>query len=381
MKNKEKVIAVLEVASASVAGILFRQNEEGGKIRVLSCHRLPINFLFDISFEASWRCTQDGLKKVIKSLLKSYPLGPRACLCVLLSPWFLSQIKTVEVRRERPFKLTKEFFDLLRENEERNFKMKIENQLGKTNFIEHEIIKTELNGYYTRSPIGKLAKTVKLCFYLSLGIKEMKERVEKEILENFGDIPLLFRTFPLLSFLVLNNIFTNPEGFILVDLGGEITDLSLIRRNCLEETISFPRGRNFLIRKISSTFKTFPQEASSLLRAYSNGHITEKDSGRISKIIEEAKKEWGNFFENAIKKISETSPLPQDVLLVGEEIVGDQFLKFAEDDRFSQFTVLGKPLMVKRITAQGLNHYFESPGEQPLDVFTIIETLFANKIF
>lgn len=388
MKEKGKIIVILEIASASVGGLLVRQNEEHDKLQIIFHNRMPVNFLFDINFEASWRCTRDSLKKVIKNLLKNYPAGPAepdCCLCVFLSPWFLSQVKRVEVRREKAFKVTEDFFQILMQNEEKNFRLRTDNKLkspaGKMEFIEHEIIKTELNGYYTKSPIGKMAKTVKSYIYMSLGIKQVKEEIRKEILENFGNIPLAFKTFPLLSFLVLDNLLNNPEGLILVDIGGEITDISSIRKDCLEETISFPRGRNFLLRRISSKFKTFPQEASSLLGAYLKGHISEKNSEMISKIIEEVREEWGNFFEIAIKNISENNPLPQNIFLIGDDIISNQFIKFIEDKRLSQFTVLGKPFNVKKITAGGLNHYLDFEKERPPDIFMVIEALFTKIIF
>ncbi|MCX6731785.1 MAG: hypothetical protein NTX55_02230 [Candidatus Parcubacteria bacterium] len=372
MKNKGKVIAVLEISSASVGGALIRQNKNN-KPEIISLTRVPVNFLFDVNFDAFWRCTLASLKKVIKILLKNYPSGPDVCLCVFLSPWFLSQTKIINIRREKNFKVTRDFFENLMKSEEESFKNQRTTQLkGEPGFIEHEIIKTELNGYYTKSPIGKFTKTIRLHIYMSLGMGNIKTKIEEEILENFGDIPLSFGTFPFIAFQVLSSNINSQEGLILVDIGGEITDISLIRKNCLEETISFPRGKNFLLRKIASEFKTFSQEADSILQTYLKGHSLKGDSEKISKIIEEVKKDWGNFFETAIKSIAENpptgGPLPQNLFLMGDEAIGGQFIKCAEEERFSQYTLLGKPFITKRFM-----------DENQLDVFLMLEALFANK--
>ncbi len=362
MKEKGKIIAVLEIASASVGGMLIRQNKND-KPQIISLVRVPVNFLFDINFDAFWRCTLASLKKVIRILLKNYPSGPDACLCVFLSPWFLSQNKIINIKREKNFKVTRTFFENLMKIEEESFKNREAPQLsGEPGFIEHEIIKTELNGYYTKLPIGKIVKTIRLHIYMSLGIRSVKTKIEEEVLENFGDIFLSFRTFPFVAFQVLNSTIDSQEGLILVDIGGEITDISLIRKNCLEETISFPRGKNFLFRKIAFEFKTFSQEANSILQTYLKGHSLKNDSEKISKIIEEVKRDWGNFFEIAIKNISEKGPLPQNLFLMGDEIIGRQFIKCAEEERFSHYTFLGKPFSTKRI----LDEEF-------------IQALFANK--
>lgn len=388
MKKKEKVIAILEIASASVGGIFIQQNKKGGRPQIISTERVPVNFLFDVNFDAFWRCTQMSLRKVIKTLLKDYPSGPDVCLCVFLSPWFLSQTKIIDIRRETLFKITKVFFENLMKNEEESFRNKAETQReAKLEFIEHEIIKTELNGYYTKSPIGKLAKTARLHIYMSLGMEKVKTKIGEEVLESFGDISLSYKTFPFVAFQVLNNIINNEEELILIDIGGEITDISLIRKNSLEETVSFPRGKNFLLRKISSEFKTFPKEAASILQTYLRGHSLKSDSEKISRIIEETKRDWSNFFEMAIKNISENGPLPQNLFLLGDEIIGGQFAKCAQEEKFSQFTALGKPFNIKRILPEGLEHYFEfKPVHQPaptipsgIDIFLILETIFANK--
>jgi hypothetical protein len=379
MKKKEKIIAILEIASASVGGMLIRQNKND-KPQIISLTRAPVNFLFDVNFDAFWRCTLASLIKVIKTLLKNYPSGPDACLCVFLSPWFLSQTKIINIKRERDFEVTRVFFENLMKSEEESFKSQEATQLkGEPGFIEHEIIKTELNGYYTKSPLGKIVKTIKLYIYMSLGIGSLKTKIEKEVLENFGDIPLLFRTFPFVAFQVLNSVFDSQEGLILVDIGGEITDISLIRKNCLEETISFPRGKNFFLRRIASEFKTFSQEANSILQTYLKGHSLKGDSEKISKIIEEVKRDWGNFFEIAIKNISEKGPLPQNLFLMGDEIIGGQFIKCAEEERFSQYTFLGKPFNTKRILDEEFMHYFDFKLTDQLDIFLMLEALFANK--
>ena len=371
MMKKGKIIAILEIASASVGGMLIRQNKNG-KPQIISLTRVPVNFLFDVNFDAFWRCTLVSLKKVIKILLENYPSGPDVCLCVFLSPWFLSQTKIINLRREKNFKVTRAFFENLMKSEEESFKSQEATQLkGEPGFIEHEIIKTELNGYYTRSPLGKIIKTIRLHIYMSLGIGSVKTKIEGEILENFGDVPLSFRTFPFVAFQVLNSTIDSQEGLILVDIGGEITDISLIRKNCLEETVSFPRGKNFLLRRIASEFKTFSQEANSILQTYLKGHSLKSDSEKISKIIEEVKKDWGNFFEIAIKNISENppvgGPLPQNLFLMGDEIIGGQFIKCAEEERFSQYTFLGKPFNTKRVL------------DEEFDIFLMLEALFANK--
>ena len=79
-------------------------------------------------------------------------------------------------------KLKTIFFSRLIEEEEKNFfagQAGVKNENGL--FIEHEAIKSELNGYFTKSPIGKVAQSVKSYIYLSAGVERAMEMAEKEI--------------------------------------------------------------------------------------------------------------------------------------------------------------------------------------------------------
>lgn len=387
-KKKQRVIAVFDMASASVGGMLIKQDKEG-KPEIISSRRVPVNFLLDVDFDAFWRCARGALKKILEQLLKDFPKGPDAALCVFFSPWFISQTKIIGIEKEKPFKITKDFFEKLMRNEEEFFKKKWSSKLeplrGEPEFIEHEILKTELNGYHTNSPINKTAKKIKAYIHMSLGIKEVKDEIEKEVLKNFGDIFLQFKTFPMVAFKILNGIINTSDGLILIDIGGEITELSLIRNDNLEETVSFSRGRNFLLRKIASEFNAFPDEAESMLQTYLNGHADESNSQKLFLIIEKAKKEWRDFFYKALKIIFENKPLPQNVFLAGDDPVSKEFIKCAEEDFSAEFTILGKPFIVNKIMPEGIAHYFNLPvpplaGQAGKDIFLMMESIFANKI-
>lgn len=398
--RKKKVIAVLDIASASVGGMLIEQNDENlssqfssqnnpdpenGRIKVISTVRKPVNFLFDVDFEASWRCTADALGKVINKLLRDFPSGPGAVLCVFSSLWFVSRVKIIGIRKEKSFEIKKNFFGELLGEEEKKFKEEsfLAGALWKNElrFIEHENIKTELNGYFTESPAGKKAKSVSAHFYLSLGIKQAMDKMEKEILKNFGGIPLLFRTFPFVAFFVLNNIIRTKESFLAVEINGETTDIYLIKNNALSEVASFSRGINFLIKNMTTELNTFPGEALSALRVYLRGHRSPESSGKIDALIKQSKEEWLSFFNKTMADIAENAPLPQTVFLLSDKIAGNLFVDCVQNNDLAKFTVLGKPLKVINIKPDWMAHYFDFNSTAPNDndIVLMFESFFANR--
>ena len=120
-KKKEEVIAVLDIGSASVGGVIIKAFPEQPerKPEIITTARVQVNFLLDVNFEAFWRCTRNALKKVVAQLSKH---SPDKILCVFSSPWFISQTRIIKVKREEPFEITDDFLKKLVDNEIKIFK-------------------------------------------------------------------------------------------------------------------------------------------------------------------------------------------------------------------------------------------------------------------
>lgn len=383
-KKKDEIIAVIYIGSASVGGMMVKKGQDN-LLEIITSAKVPVNFLADVDYAAFWRCTCDSLKKVIDKLLVDYPKGPDKVLCVFSPLWGISQTRAVRVRREEPFEATKDFLDELIDNEIKIFQTQWHNRIpylkNDSELVEKEIIKTTLNGYNIKNPLGKKAKKMDVFVYLSLVVRGAKDSIQKYFFDNFGDVPVVFHTLPFVVFSSLKDIINTEEGFIFSDIGGETSDLSLVRKNILEETLTFPRGRNFLIRNVAKEFKTFIDEAKSLLAGFRKGDLNQASSDKISSVINAAKADWCGFAEKALEEIYQSSPLPMTFLMISDENVGQEFAECAKRESFAKFTVLGKPFEVKQISADALKHNFKFRRSfaQDNDVFLMLISLFADK--
>src|SRR3989338_3348275 len=317
---KSKVVAVIDIASSSVGGALVESNE-GCPVAVSAAPRSPVNFLF-------------------------------------------------EVRNS--------FFSEIIEEEEKNFSDG-KNKNGR--FIEHEVIKVELNGYYVKNPIGKNARSVKSHIYLSVGVEKAMEMARREIEKVFIHTPLRFATSSLVAFKVLSDIIKNKEGYLIIDIGGETTEINLIRDNAVEQSASFSKGTNLLFRKAAANLNTFLGEASSVVKAYSSGHRTLESSDKIAATIKESTEEWRDYLKNSLSVMAKSALLPQNVFI----IVGDPVCRFfsscLEKSDFSEFTVLNKPFIAQKIKFEWLSRYFKTGDYQSkdMDIMLMIEAVYADK--
>src|SRR3989338_11439991 len=117
---RKKVIAVIDITGSSVGGTLA-ENNEGCPIAILAEPKSPVNFLFDVSLEASLRCTAESLRLTAKKLKNLYSGKIDEVLCVFSSPWFSSKTKIITTEKEKPFELRNDFFSEIIEEEEKNF--------------------------------------------------------------------------------------------------------------------------------------------------------------------------------------------------------------------------------------------------------------------
>ena len=372
---RKKVVAVIDITGSSVGGALAESNE-GCPIAILGAPKSPVNFLFDVSLEASLRCTAESLRLTAKKLKNLYSGKIDEVLCVFSSPWFSSKTKIITVTKEKPFEASNNFFNKLIEEEEKNFNDK---KNKRDRFIEREVIKTELNGYRVKNPAGKTARSVKSHIYLSAGVEKMMKLAEDEIGKIFIHTPLRFATSSLVTFKVLNDIISNKEGFLIIDIGGETTEINLIRDNVLERSVSFSKGISLLFRKTAAALNTFLRETSSIVKAYSRGHRTLESSDKIAVAIKDSVGEWRDYLKNSLAALAKESLLPQNIFVIGDDPVCKFFSSCLESGDFSEFTVLRKPFVAQKINPEWLTRYFKTGDYQHKDIMLMMEAVYTDK--
>lgn len=385
-KKREKgTTLVLHVGSSSVGGMVIRHSKDD-KIEIVAHSKIPTNFLLDVDFQAFWRSVNSSLKKALTEITKTFTGRPDLVVCVFTSPWFISQTKIACIKREENFVTDEDLLNKLVKNEIEIFLRHWQGNMdplgGEANLIEYKIMKVNLNGYPTKKPLNKATKSLEAYIYISLGVNEVMETIKSEISKTFGNTPLQFHTFPFAAFNVLSQIINTEEGLLFTELGGDTTDLSIVRKNIIEETVSFKLGKNHLIRKIASDMKTMIEEAPSMLESYRNGQSNEEISKKINEIVTSARNEWLKLLDGSLKMISENFPLPQNFYIIGNDSIIQELTKDLEDNQdLAKYTVFEKPFHITRVKSDALESFFSNKEfyDMKKDVFLTMEAIFADK--
>ena len=246
--------------------------------------------------------------------------------------------------------------------------------------IENKNIKVALNGYKTENPLYKKAKELEISLFISMSTEQILNSIKASIRKSFHITNIKFSSFLFSSFVVVRDIFINKDDFLLIDIGGEITDVAIIKDDVLLESFSFPLGKNFVIRRILSSIKKSPEEVVSLLKMYLKNELESNFAEQLDKILVKVKKEWLDYFQEALQNISNDLVLPDTIFMTVNDDVEAWFLKIVEEEEFGQYTLTEKQFNVTILGLSSLKNFYHFSSMATPDPFLVLEAIYFNRL-
>lgn len=352
-KNTQDTFAVFDIGNNSIVGDIVKGsiNENGHSALVLlGSERAQIPLDERVSFETLLKKMIRAVSVIAEHLSKKMSLSNLPVHVVLASPWYISQTKIVTIKKDGIFTFSEEVKKDIINKEAEDFKNIISKKSGsgekKLSTVESEIMHISLNGYETTNPIGNKVNEVKLAIYSSVVQEKIKNNLQDKITEFFPHAEIIFHSFPLAYFYAVKELFPEKKNFLMVDVGGEITEVSLVRRGILIETFSFPLGRNFLIRRIASGQKRTISEAESLNSLLLEDSLSMESKEKLSLIVAAAKTEWISEFGKALANLSGELYVPNEVFLSIDNDISTLFTSWIEEEALNQYTLSHEKFIV-----------------------------------
>ena len=358
-----KEILVLDIGTASVNAILARHAAETG-LEVITSSRLGLKLLENPDFKSMWRYVKEALAGIFSAFRKDGArVRPDFIFVVFSSPWYLSQTRIIRLERPQAFTVNSKLLEEMISEELRLFTQKSQEKFQLSSegiyILEHDVMKAALNGYPVRQAVGKKARELELCLFMSLSRRELMEEL-RNILEHwFGRCPVKISSSSLELFRILSERLDAQEGFLLADVGGEITEISLVHGRIIEEVLTFARGGHFIVRNLASNLGIGLEEAFALLRSKTRGELKDSLDKKVTAVLEAVGKEWFRLFAQAVSELGRARPLPQNLVLVGGAAGLEVLKKFSGSEELSQFTILGRPFSVITLLPENLDSGFK----------------------
>ena len=375
-------VVIFDIGSASIGGAVVFFDKEVPHISY--CTRIQLPFQEKADEKRLLPQVEEVLAQVADEVQKNglqpkdgQSIVPQEIVCIFSSLWSNTQATSASFEHKKSFVVTDRIMDNLLAQIHKSNK---EEKKGTVKIIEEIIINSVLNGYPTHSPLGKKAQHINVTFLESTITEALYSKIHDVINKVFSpDIPLLLRSFTLASFSVTRDMFEDIRDFLLVDVTGEVTEISVVHDSTLEDTLSFPYGRNTIVRDIAKKTKSVPEDVLARIKiAFTNDKSVSGSS--IEDVIFEEEKQWADMFGRACGELSsETKPLPQRVFLISDHNYEDWFRKMIERVDFSQFTATREAFQVEMLIGEKMERTCTFNNKVIPDSFIVVDSLFYGR--
>jgi len=381
-KEENELALVFDIGSSSVGGALFEIKKEGIPKIILSI-REPIILEDKIDIDRFLFLTTKSLGTVASRICMMGIGKPSKIFCVLSSPWYASQTRFIKLEKNTPFLFTAKLADSLIQKEislfEEEHSAKFLYTDNKIRPIEFKNMKTMLNGYATFDPFNKKAKKLEMIVFVSMSGDQILKKIEDTIFRHFHSRDVKFSSFAMASFTVARDIFVHQENFLLVDIGGEVTDISMIKKDVLNDSISYPLGYNFMIRKVADSLGCTLSEAKSLILLFKDKHAVVSTEKKLEPIINKLKTEWLSEFQKSLVNLSDDISIPATIFVTVEQNLADFFSEIIKKEQLTQYTLTESEFRIIFLGTQTLHSIAAFKDETNRDPFLIIESIYINR--
>lgn len=384
-KDAERVVAIFDIGSGSIGGA-FVGITAGESPEILFTVRRDIPFQEKLNFRRFLDAMTKTLEEIAKSLKESgVGLHAEEAYCVLASPWYASQTRLVRFAQETPFTVTKSGLDELVQKEIsalRDSKMFDRAKMGEAlpEIMETKNLQIKLNGYETKDPLKKKTSELELALYISMVPANIRRTISASIGKFWKPWNVHFSSFSLAAFETLRETFPDDRSFLFADISGEVTDISLVRNGVLFESLSFPSGKNFLIRGLLHKTKTSAMLVNSELDLYAKHESTLEHAKQINDVLGESTKEWQGFFGDALTQLALEFPIPRTIFYTADNNVAEWLGGAIREEGARRFSREEGAFRVISLSDTFLSKHIRTALPDFQDSFLAIEAIFAYKL-
>lgn len=384
------LVAIIDIGSASVGAALLalakppaKKAAEAECSQIIFSTRSPVEFQAELNLERFLSATTAALEKVVAELLKSKAGQPDKIICFLSAPFSASQ--TMIIREERPvspsqggpaaFSVTEKWVKEKVAAEVKN----LEAKLGQKVF-ESKIMEIKLDGYASDKPFGQKAKLVEIANYVSLASEAVEKTLRATLIKLFHRADAELHSFSFAFFNTVRNLLHMEQNLLLLDVGGEITEVSLIWHGLLWTNVSYPQGRNKLLRQIAAGLGLGPAETESALKMYLEGAHHEQPAEKLAAVLAKEQGEWLGAFRQALGQIVENCILPERIFIVGNPEFLSLFQRWLAEIPFEELITASKRFTVEPLREELLAHFCPVEAGVARDLSLMMEVIFYDKI-
>lgn len=320
-KNKSKKIILFDFRSSSVAASIMSTHSDSDVPTILFTQREHYYFTEAPKADEFINRAHVALKKCIKAIHAFKTTDPNlehtvSEVHVLYgAPWYTPDFLDIHYEQDKNFTFSKELLTKIVKHATKD----LENNTPGT-IIEKNVASILINGYETNEPFNKKARDVKMSFYLSHVSEETKSDIEQIIKDGFhvDEIHSHSHTSVLYSFLKQN--FHATDNYVLLDVSGEITEITIIRNSFFKKHITIPVGAHIFARKLSELSGYDLYTSRSHLNVFLDDKNEPTSKKKIAKVFEHIKDYYLDLVKTSFNQ-QKVVDIPTKIFIISDSEV------------------------------------------------------------
>ena len=248
-KKSGEVTLIIDIGSSSVGGALV-SNTKGSSPKILFSTRLSVVLQNESERGRSLAAISVALESVLKTISAEHIVFHKSHI-IFSSPWYISETSVLKIDHDQPTFVTRHAIEQLTKESEKKFIEEASSSHPNGEIVERRVIRSRLNGYDTTKPYNKKAKNVEITFFASIVQKDVIEAVHRILDKHFHLRNNQISSFSLAAFSAISSLKPEYNDFLIVDVRGEVTDLSLVAGGALMKSLSFAQGKNALTKSVA----------------------------------------------------------------------------------------------------------------------------------
>lgn len=296
-KESSLVGLVFDIGTVSLSATLFEIRHDDVRPHILKTFRTFHKTSLKDDQSHFSKATLSQFNKIlgdVRTFLKDRPM-PKHYLIGLSSIFYLAKTLHFHETRQMPQTVGRSDIDAFVQKGTQDFLSSVDR--NDIVIFETVFMKTMLNGYPIEQPVGKVAQEIDFSVHFAATSKELYDSFVQAIHTHRADALVHFSTLPIVAWNLMREILFPEHSSIIVDIGGELTEVTFLVDGVVTEILALPFGVLNILMRISESEKIDLENALSLLKTYTAGGLSKDVEQKIRGIMKTELRSWEQIFE------------------------------------------------------------------------------------
>jgi hypothetical protein len=371
----KKIIAVADIGSASAGVAIVAVNEKGPAI-IIASDRAAIPFE-NRSASATITAVLASLDDAGQKALARFAASPykgsviSGAYAVIDAPWSRSQTVRAASSFEKDIRVTSAMI-----GDAAQRAIGSDTAVDMNNLIESTVVRVELNGYPTGSPVGKTAHRLSVAALLSECDASIRSGAAESLARLFPGTKQTLRSGSRALIAAMSAVPDLGNDYVILAVVAEASNVLVVRDGLVVQHAQIGEGVRSIVSRVAD--KGMPEETLSLLRMVERDECSGDACDMITQSMARVEIELARVYGEALTKIATPTRLPADLVLVTHSDMAPWLTTFFSRIDFTQCTLIARPFSVHALGRDELSHLVEFDQAAPADIELLIAGALVN---